>query len=402
MRASSLLALAAAIALGGCPPADHAECVDESSCDLQAGGACVASPAGRDWCAYPDPACAGGLRYSERAGDGLAESCVTPVVDASVDAAPPCDQRVAYAVGSTGMREVLSTKLDGTGLLNLSSSAGNDSRPSWSSAGDLIVFDSDRAGNNDIFVVAATGSAPRNLTQTPGSDEAPVFSPDGTKIAYARQAPGAPSPTLWLMNADGTGQRELSTAPIWDLDALRWSPDGTRIAVYSARDVLTIPVAGGSAVNVCMWTTNVCARPAWAPDGSKLAVEVSVNAVSEIYVVDADGSNPKNITSSPANDGAPQWSPDGTSIAFATDRSGQLEIWRTDPTVVGAVQVTAHSPGAMVSDFAPTWSPRGDRIAFIRHKPDGPWLATVAPDGTNYLDFTVGPSPTPPVWAPCR
>ena len=78
MRNAMLLgaALACVAILSGCPPTSSVECVDQTSCDLAAGGSCTVAPSGSQWCAYPDISCPGGLRYSDqRVGDGLSPLC---------------------------------------------------------------------------------------------------------------------------------------------------------------------------------------------------------------------------------------------------------------------------------------------------------------------------------------
>lgn len=75
--------------VAGCGPRADVPCGQSADCDLSAGGRCIAAATGTAWCAYPDPACPGGLRFSDQGvGDGLAGSCVGEVADAGVDAAP--------------------------------------------------------------------------------------------------------------------------------------------------------------------------------------------------------------------------------------------------------------------------------------------------------------------------
>lgn len=85
--ARSLILAVGTLLLTACPTSNPVECRDISSCDLGPGGACVASPSGNRWCAYPDSTCASGQRYSDQSvGDGLAGTCVAEMIDAGVDA----------------------------------------------------------------------------------------------------------------------------------------------------------------------------------------------------------------------------------------------------------------------------------------------------------------------------
>lgn len=84
---TSIISIAVMLLVAGCPSTNPVECRDISSCDLGPGGACVVSPSGNRWCAYPDVTCPSGQRYSDQGvGDGLAGACVAEMIDAGVDA----------------------------------------------------------------------------------------------------------------------------------------------------------------------------------------------------------------------------------------------------------------------------------------------------------------------------
>jgi len=101
-------------------------------------------------------------------------------------------------------------------------------------------------------------------------------------------------------------------------------------------------------------------RPAWSPDGTRIAFQTDRDGNLEIYVMNADGSNPINLTNSPADDEDPSWSPDGKSIAFDSDRDGNLEVYMLD---VASRHVTRLTSNPAI-DQLPAWSPDGQHIAF--------------------------------------
>ena len=117
--------------------------------------------------------------------------------------------------------------------VNLTNNAQDDARPVWSPDGTKIAFESDRVGNNKIYVMNADGTNPVRLAQGDGDDGSPTWSPDGTKIAFVSNRDG--DSEIYVMNADGTNLVRLTQNAGIDVDPA-WSPDGTKIAFHSNRD----------------------------------------------------------------------------------------------------------------------------------------------------------------------
>ena len=136
---------------------------------------------------------------------------------------------------------------------------------------------------------------------------------------------------IYVMDADGGNPRRLTNNPAKDL-APSWAPDGKRIAFISDRD--------GHPHRVPGWFT------------------------SEIYVMDADGGNPRNLTNHPSDDRSPSWSPDGTRIAFQSyrdnDRNHNIEIYVINADGSNLQRITNN----LIADEDPAWSPDGERIVF--------------------------------------
>jgi len=91
--------------------------------------------------------------------------------------------------------------------------------------------------------------------------------------------------------------------------------------------------------------------PAWSPDGRRIAFYSARGGNKEIYVMDADGGNIRNLTNDPKTDGRPSWSPDGQSIAFNSDRDGDHEIYIMDADGSNQRSLTNNSAG----DWGPDW-----------------------------------------------
>jgi Tol biopolymer transport system component len=188
---------------------------------------------------------------------------------------------------------------DGSDEIQLGDMAA--AKPDWSPDGKQIVFSSDEnwtssggtdEGDCDLYVTSVDGSGtPRKLTNGPGCESNPSWSPDGTKIAFTRDADG--DLDIYVIDAcceegDTNEPQQLTDDDLDDTDP-SWSPDGTKIAfTRSVRDTETNIV------------TNDPVKPPEA----------------DVYKMDADGSGQTRLTYSKATEAQPTWSPDGTKIAF--------------------------------------------------------------------------------------
>ena len=259
-------------------------------------------------------------------------------------------------------------------------------------------------GSAELYSVNADGSALRRLTWTAQSEQAPAWSPDGTRIAY-ESAPMGGRYDVWVMNADGSGQTQLTFGE-QDLDPA-WSPDGTQIAfgrpAANGWNLWVVKADGSGEHRVSDVFGN---DPAWSPDGRSLAYV----GPDGIGVVGIDGSNPHLVTGPGSFAGGPSWSPDGTEIVFSRNNAagypGELFVVNADGT--GEHQLTSDGE----SNARPSWSPDGTQVVFQRtaSPPSGWSLWTIGIDGTGLRQISstadglgpdwgssqVVPEPTPP------
>ena len=140
----------------------------------------------------------------------------------------PDGTRIAFKgsadlVEPSGDEEIYTMNADGADVVQLTSNGDFDSAPAWSPDGTKIAFERAPAGTfsagqepeeKDIYVMNADGTDVRRLTDSPGKDEGPTWSPDGTKIAFSSDRDGQQE--LYVMNADGTGARRLTDNPARD------------------------------------------------------------------------------------------------------------------------------------------------------------------------------------------
>jgi Tol biopolymer transport system component len=194
-------------------------------------------------------------------------------------------------------------------------SAGLAASPEWSPDGSKIAFVDNRDGTADISVVSADGSGLRHLTRTPGTDrrpswsqDGPAWSPDGRQIAV-RSDRDRKEGEIYLIDADGSGVRRLTRN--WKADGGPvWSPDGRKILFlrsagpgrwsYSTNgDVWVMNADGSGQRNLTRSQAHPFATdrsPVWSPDGRKIVFVSNRDRNGEIYVMNADGTGKRNLT----------------------------------------------------------------------------------------------------------
>jgi len=222
------------------------------------------------------------------------------------------------------------------GLINLTNNLAEDNFPMRSPDGKKIVFTSNRDGNGNIYSMNIDGSGVTRLTNVSAEEQAPTWSPDGSKIVFESNRDG--NFELYVMNLDGSGQKRLTFDPRTDGGPARFSPDGTKIAFarsgategpdYYNFDIYTMN-ADGSDVKQLTTDKEYDAGPVWSPDGSKIAFVSAREKNFDLFVMNPDGSDQVNLTKSPESDGPLDWTRDGKRIIFGQTQvsNGINQLW---------------------------------------------------------------------------
>ena len=258
---------------------------------------------------------------------------------------------IVFSSDRDGNNEIYVMDATGSKLTRLTNHLASDTFPSWSPDGEMIVFTSDRDGNEDIFVMDSDGSNQVNLSKDPGRDYDPVWSPDGTKIIFTSERETGRE--VFVMNADGSGQDRLSNNAGRQNSTGAWSPDGSKIAFTSYQGDLNISTILANGADEIVLTGDPAddASPAWSPDGSKIAFHSWRDGNPEIYVMNSDGTGQTRLTFDSAADFGPSWSRDGTKIVFESQRDGKRGVYIINSDGSGLTRISSRG------DYSPVWSP---------------------------------------------
>ena len=242
--------------------------------------------------------------------DGANQTRVT--VTRALDITPawsPDGKAIAYTSYRTGFQDILVSYIFEGRRTN--PTAGNSEKqnflPAWSPDGSKLAFTSNRDGNSEIYVVNRDGSGLRRLTNHPNIDVTPTWSPTGNQIAFTSDRTG--SPQIWVMNADGSQLHKITNELKCDRPTWSVSPNneiayasqtgaGFDIKVYEVASGVTRTITDGIGSNE---------SPAFSPNGRHIAFTSTRAGKEQIFIIDRDGKNLRQITRTGMNR-YPNWS----------------------------------------------------------------------------------------------
>jgi TolB protein len=255
----------------------------------------------------------------------------------------PDKSKIIFYSQIDGRWQMMSVNIDGTQLTRLSKGEDDDYYPSYSPKGDRIVFYSKRDGNQEIYSAAPDGTDQVRLTNDPKEDRNPRWSPDGKLIAFVSTDQNGGS-AVEIMFPDGSNRKRLTDPSKHQVvSRLSWSPDSSQIVTYISNDrkemseenlwtLVSITQDGSVKLFDEAWRRD--SNPDWSVtnmiifDAHKQGSWESDDGGWEIFATKPDGSGRANLTrNEKQNDWGPSWSPNGKQIAYCSGMNDSYEIF---------------------------------------------------------------------------
>lgn len=255
----------------------------------------------------------------------------------------PDGSKIVFESTKDGNYAIYVVQADGSGLRKLTSGEANDEQPRWSPDGKQIVFISQRDKHLQLYIMDADGSRQRRLTNVEDIDYQPMFSPRGDQVVFiSRPEPAGMIHAIYTVRPDGTGRTLLSDQSANDADP-HWSPNGKQILFVRSPIIKK-----------------------YYREMSKEDLARMRNSM-EVFVMNRDGSNLKNLTNNTSRDCCAYWSRDGKTIYFLSERDGSPQIYAMKADRSKARKV---ADGHVVT--APNISPDGKKFVYTKEV-NGKW-----------------------------
>jgi Tol biopolymer transport system component len=246
----------------------------------------------------------------------------------------------------------------------------------WSSDAETIVFSSTRGALPGLWRISAKGGMPEPLAGVGADAWAPSISHAGNLLAYTHQSENV---NIWRVpGPGGAGPKtplKIIASPRQQTSAV-YSPDGQRIAFSSDRtgtfEIWVSDADGSHPLQLTSFGGPITGTPHWSPDGKSIVFDSRPGGHAAIFVISASGGEPRQLTAGTSDDIVPDWSHDGREIYFTSSRTVGQQIWKMPAGGGSAVQVT-HSGGFVAAE-----------------SPDGSWLYFGKPGGGIWRMPTAG------------
>lgn len=345
----------------------------------------------------PDPKVNGGT------GPGQAQTGATRPARGTTGGVLPL---IAYASNGPGRSGIVVVRADGTGRKLITSDPGQYFAPVWSPDGTRLAYTAERGAHLSTFVTDLEGKSKR-LGPESADTTNPTWSPDSARLAYSSRRDG--NTDLYVGGADGSAERRITTADAEEY-APAWSPDGRAIAYVqdNGMGTRTVRLIGPDGEGDRTLAPTDATSPEWAPDGKSVAYVGRRGENTDVYVAavstgtggsSGSSTGEQRLTTDPGEDFAPAWSPDGRRLAFTSRRDGNTDVYLAElgRPPADARRLTT-SPG---EELSPAWSADGAALVFVSDRDGNRQLYVLGLTGGPELRLTDGDiADYDPKWQP--
>jgi hypothetical protein len=297
----------------------------------------------------------------------LATIAILSMLPAAAHAAfPGTNGKLAFGSARSGYpadNDLYSMDGNGTAITRITSLNQDELNPAWAPSGTKVAFERVTGFRADIWSATSAGGNPTRLTTDPRNDLWPAWDRTGTKIVFSSDRGNTEGVfDLYVMNANGSNQVNITNTPSISEEYPAWSPDGTAIAFSGNGDLYKQPpFAGQTATIIGPPTPAIELEPDWSPDSSQIVYRQGINTHDELWRINADGGGRAILTrNSSVVEQKPVWSPQGDKIAFIRGMFNTAEVFTMNPDGTGETQITSTTTDMLVSGLSWGVSPSSE------------------------------------------
>jgi len=216
----------------------------------------------------------------------------------------------------------------------------------WNADGQQLIFSINLGGDYSLWTLDASGGAPERVPANGWKLMRPTYAPRARRLVYENWSYDT---NIWRVPATPTAS-DAPAAPLITSTSIdmnpSYSPDGRHLAFTSMRsgdfEIWIGEADGARPVQVTTLHAAYIGVPHWAPDNRHLVVDANLNGQSDVYIINIETKIARQLTDHPYNDLASGWSPDGRWIYFASEQTGTWQIWKMPSAGGMPQQVTQH------------------------------------------------------------
>jgi Periplasmic component of the Tol biopolymer transport system len=233
-----------------------------------------------------------------------------------------------------------------------------------------VVFDTDRDGNWEVYIMGPDGENPLNLSNNEADDTNPAISPDGKRVAFVsnRESEQGGGQNIYVVDADGSNLRQLTFQG--GSDGPDWSYDGAMIVYSNNGDIYFTDANDGSNPKQVTFTPEEDKEPKWSPDGSKLAWLSGKEGHYDVLVSSPDGSDLHPVTDT-SSIYSVYWTADGRLLIDSWGWKDKEEFCHNCVVDMFGENIEDAGGKGEVQRFRPFWNGNGDRVELVNISLDG-------------------------------